>query len=106
MRDTPPSASADMICAKRLFALRIGKDHHVRIGPFLSKMFEDRRGTREVQVSATAPRSMTSTETLGSSLNLEARTEPEVPPAVGRCQSVCTDKARTFGDEDGPPIMM
>ena len=106
MRDTPPSASADMICAKRSFAWRIGRDHHVRIGPFLSKMFDDRRGTREVQVSPTAPRSMTSTETLGSSLNLEARTEPEVPPAVGRCQFVCMYIARTLRNEYGPPMMM
>ena len=43
-------------------------------------------GTREVHVSATGPRSMTSTDTLGSSLNLEASTQPDVPPGDGLSQ--------------------
>lgn len=86
MRETPPSASAVMTCTKRSFALHSGWDHHVRRGPSLLRMLEDSRGTREVHVSATGPRSMTSTDTLGSSLNLEASTQPDVPPGDGLSQ--------------------
>ena len=42
------------------------------------------RGTRDAHVSATRPRSMTSTEVLGSSLRRAARQQPAVPPARGR----------------------
>lgn len=81
MSEEPPMASPDTSIS--LYSPRAGSPTDQRsttAAPALAKSMLI-KGTREDQVSLTAPLSITNTLTVGSSDKREARTHPDVPPA-------------------------
>ncbi|TGO79954.1 hypothetical protein BELL_0018g00070 [Botrytis elliptica] len=58
----------------------MGSHFQLEAPPSERKMFDETMGMRDMKLSLAGPRSRSRTDTFGSSLNREVRTQPAVPP--------------------------